>query len=329
VLALWSFEALAGVRLFLRCLRRRPDLIYVRHDIYTMVPGVVARLLRLPLIVEVNSAIPEELALWGRHSAQRVAVFCERFMLRNASVVLVLAEEHAHALSERTGTELSRIRIVPIGTHLPGPADSQKTRGDLGVSSETFLIGFAGNLSPVQGVDLLLNAFSELRIPNAVLWIVGAGTEQAMLQDRAKALGERVRFFGGVPRQDADHLLRACQLLVAPYSRCIYERIYSGGLLSSKVLTYLATDRPVLFSDVPGHLWIEMIGAGEAFDSERPSTLTALIQRWYDSWCEDGRPLADWPWESPGPGRQFVESGHTWEDSAAKLEEVLTNLFGT
>jgi glycosyltransferase involved in cell wall biosynthesis len=329
VLGPWSFELLGGLRLFLRCFRRRPDLLYARQDLYTLAPASVARILSIPLAVEVDASIPEELALSARPSARRLAAFCERFSLRRASVVLVLAEEHGRAVASRLGIDPGRFRPVPIGARIPQTTDPIRTRAEHFVNPGTFLVGFAGNLAPIQGVDRLVDAFERLSPRSADLWIIGTGTQEVELRARAAPLGARVRFFGGVTREEADRLQQACQLLVAPYPRNAYLRVSGGGALSSKVLAYLANDRPVLISDMPGYAWLEEIGAGERFAPDDAAGLARAIEAWEQRWRAAGEPLTGWPWTGPGPGWRFVEQGHTWDDAAARTESILREIKGS
>ncbi|MBD3161714.1 MAG: glycosyltransferase [Candidatus Eisenbacteria bacterium] len=327
VLGPWSFEKWGGLVLFFAALFRRPDLLYVRHDLYTLAPGIVARCLRIPMAVEVNASIPDEAALWGRRSVRRIATFCERFTLRRGDRILVLAREQAAAIARRVRVPEDRFRTVEIGTRLPVPIDVAEVRRAETVPEDRFLVGFAGNLSPVQGVGRLLDAAALWDRDRTELWVIGTGTEESALRARADRAPARIRLFGGVDRDEADRLLAACQVLVAPYDRAAYGRISAGGALSSKILTYLAADRPILVADLPAYSWIEEIGAGERVDADRPEVLAERIDAWRDRWVEAGRPLNGWPWRAPGPGRRFVEEGRTWEAAAEKTESVLREML--
>jgi glycosyltransferase involved in cell wall biosynthesis len=329
VLGPWSFEILGGLRLLLGCLGRRADLLYVRQDLYTFAPALVAKILGIPLAVEINSSIEEELALWGRPLVARIAGWCARFTLRRAAVILVLADEHGCSLATRVGVDASRFRTVPIGARLPASSDPVRTREEHRVAASTFLVGFAGNLAPIQGVDLLLDAFERLPASDVALWVIGTGTEEEALRRRAGALGSRVHFHGGVSREESDRLQQACQILVAPYRKDAYLRVSAGGTLSSKVLAYLANDRPVLITDLPGYGWIEEIGAGQRCASQDPLRLAEAISDWCGRWRASGRPLTRWPWSAPGPGRRYVEDGRTWDHAAARVEAVFSELVGT
>jgi glycosyltransferase involved in cell wall biosynthesis len=325
-LSLLSFEILGGLRLWAWCREKPPDVIYVRHDLYSFSSAIVARVLRVPLVVEVNASVTEELAIQGHRTAGRVAAVCERFTLGRAERILVLAPAHGEDLVRRLRIDPNRIRVVPIATRLPGRTDPAETRRERTVAPKTFVVGFAGNLSRIQGVDLLIAALRGVRAPDLELWVIGSGEEESRLRDQAGDDG-RVRFFGGVSREESETLLAACQLLVAPYRRPDYDRVSAGGALSSKVLTYLAADRPVLISDIPSYRWLSEIGAGESVSLDAPAALSRAIEELHARWCASGRPLHDWPRVFPGPGRRFVEEGRTWDHAAARVEEIIKEML--
>jgi glycosyltransferase involved in cell wall biosynthesis len=348
VLRHWSFELLGGLRLAARARARHADLIYARQDLYTCVPAIAARMLGIPLVLEVNASIPDEMALWGPPIGCWLARRSERFMLRSARAIVTLGAGLADTLSARTGVARDRFHVVPIATHLPAGIDPAQERTALGVPEDRFVVAFAGNLRPVQGIETLIDALARLAArsgaeggvgPDAELWIVGTGSLEQSLRQRAAQAGgvedtardrgdgaaPRVRFFGGVSRDEADRILACAQILVAPYLSDAYDRI-AGGAISTKVLTYLASDRPVLITDLPYYRWIEQMGVGECFPSGDPDALAARIGIWRKRWVEAGRPLRDWPWPSPGPGRRFVEEGRTWDHAAARVEEILRSI---
>jgi glycosyltransferase involved in cell wall biosynthesis len=346
VLGPWTFELLGGLRLLVVAHRLRAHAIYARQDLYTCAPAIAAALLRKPLVAEVNASIPDEMALWERGAVQSLARRSERRMLSRARAIVTLADGLTEILASRTGVPRDRFHVVPIATHLPAPVDVVRERTALGVPADRFVVAFAGNLRPVQGVETLIDAARRLHADASVgpdgieLWIIGTGSIEQALRERAsgalvgspasgapehRARMPEIRFFGGVPREESDRLLSCAQILVAPYCTDAYDRI-AGDAISTKVLTYLAADRPVLVSDLPYYRWIEERGAGECVPSNDPVALAGSIEDWRARWIRDGRPLVDWPWPAPGPGRRYVESGRTWDDAAGKVEKVLRSL---
>jgi len=101
--------------------------------------------------------------------------------------------------------------------YLPNFVDATRAtpirRAELQTASDTFTILALGRLHANKGFDTLLRAFAGL--PRSMLWLAGAGPEEAALKSLARELGvlERVRFLGW--REDVAALLGACDVLVS------------------------------------------------------------------------------------------------------------------
>jgi glycosyltransferase involved in cell wall biosynthesis len=102
-----------------------------------------------------------------------------------------------------------------------------------------------GRLLHWKGFHLGLKAFAQANLPQAEYWIVGSGPERSRLEQLAQGLGvgERVRFWGNLTREETLQRLGECLALVHP---SLHE---SGGFVC---LEALAARRPVLCLDLGG-----------------------------------------------------------------------------
>lgn len=102
--------------------------------------------------------------------------------------------------------------------HLPNFADETPTapvsRALLDTPRAAPLVLAAGRLHPNKGFDLLLAAMA--KVPDAWLWLAGAGPLKKQLQKQTEALQlqERVRFLGW--RNDVTALMRTADIFVCP-----------------------------------------------------------------------------------------------------------------
>jgi glycosyltransferase involved in cell wall biosynthesis len=117
--------------------------------------------------------------------------------------------------------ERFRVTCIRNGIDLDGrsiQADKRRTRKDLGVDSETCLIGTIGRLTPVKGVPYLLQAARKLlrQGANVKVLVVGEGSIRSdlMAQTRDLGISEHVVFLGH--REDTDALLQALDIFVLP-----------------------------------------------------------------------------------------------------------------
>ncbi|MDM7914773.1 MAG: glycosyltransferase, partial [Candidatus Eisenbacteria bacterium] len=145
---------------------------------------------------------------------------------------------------------------------------------------------------------------------------------------RQRQMCIRDSFFGGLLREETDRLLAACHVLVAPYHVDSWERASRGGPISSKILTYLASDRPVVVTPLSTNARIEERGFGSLAASDESADLARAIAAWAVRWRDDGAPEVDWPWPSPGPARRWIEAERTWDHAAADVEDVLRGIAG-
>ena len=97
-------------------------------------------------------------------------------------------------------------------------SDRWRTRTDLGVDSGTCLIGTVGRLTPVKGIQYLLEAARILvrQRTNVKVLVVGDGSIRQDLMTQARDLGvsENIVFLGH--REDTDTLLQALDIFALP-----------------------------------------------------------------------------------------------------------------
>src|SRR5699024_10444736 len=108
---------------------------------------------------------------------------------------------------------------------------------------------YAGNLGYLQGLDILLKAFSQLSKNNNnysewTIELIGGGTEQAELKELAKTLGieNSVKFTGKIPKEKVHpKLVTADLLFFSLKSHSILEKT-----IPSKLFDYLITGVPII-----------------------------------------------------------------------------------
>ncbi|MEO7860656.1 MAG: glycosyltransferase [Nitrospirales bacterium] len=117
--------------------------------------------------------------------------------------------------------EVSRVACIRNGIDLEGKVvqiDRWHTRKDLGIDSETCLIGTVGRLTPVKGIPYLLQAAKILlqRGANVKVLIVGGGSIRQDLTAQTHQLGiaDNVVFLGH--REDTEALLHAMDIFSLP-----------------------------------------------------------------------------------------------------------------
>lgn len=142
--------------------------------------------------------------------------------------------ESARDALRASGVPDSKLQTTFLGFDLPSPdgVDRSGIRA-LGIPDEAMVIGFAGNIRPVKGVDLLLKALRNLaQRPDWHLVLMGRMLDSSVAKElTSPEFSGRVHALGF--RKDVDCLLRGIDILVMPsrqegFGRSIAEAMRRG-----------------------------------------------------------------------------------------------------
>jgi len=169
------------------------------------------------------------------------------------------------------------------------------------------IIFYSGVLNKYGGVDLLLDAFAEIKNSDARLWICGKGDNpklRAALQN-----DHRITFHGCVDEKTLQQLSRQAWVMVNPRPNHVIDSLHN---FPSKILEYLSYGKPVVSTWTPG------IAPGYRSvlivpDAETPAGLAHAIDsvlQWTESQCRE-RSLTI---------RPFLEAEKTWRIQADRLK---------
>ena len=216
-----AYNIPAFFALSLAVARRRPDFIYERYTLFTVAGLWVARLFRLPFVLEVNAPLSLELQQHGRLCFRRLARWVENWLCREATRTVVVSRAMAEIFIGR-GVPARRLLVIPNGvdrgTFHPG-VDGSRERVRYGLEGLP-VIGFVGWVRPWHGVEQLVDAVAELSVarPDLRLLVVGDGPALDDLRRRAAERGveERVIFTGAVARERVPDLIAAMDVAVQP-----------------------------------------------------------------------------------------------------------------
>jgi glycosyltransferase involved in cell wall biosynthesis len=207
--------------LFLRAFRRRANLIYERYALFNFSGVITARILGVPLILEVNSPLAMEQYRDKEIRLHKLARWAERAICQSASRVIVVSTPLGRILEEN---EVPRSRIevmsngVSLGEFKPKPV-SPELRERLGLKGFT-VVGFVGWFRNWHGLDLLLEAFhkSNLASHSVKLLLIGDGPAMPELKDYVEKhqLHESVLFTGPVRHADVPGYLDLVDIAVQP-----------------------------------------------------------------------------------------------------------------
>jgi len=234
-----------------------PDLLHA-HSPHVMgrLAEAAGRRLDLPVVYEMRGIWEDSGVATGKFAEGSAAYDrwrrLETSAARSAQVVVAISRGIKDDLAAR-GIEDGKIHVVPNGADPPpeiGDPDPALA-GRHGLAGR-FVIGYAGTLWKVEGLNLLVDAFARLvpRRPEAALLFVGDGASRRDLEEQARRLGiaGRVVFTGRVGHEEIWEYYKLMDVLVVPRpSTRVSERV-----TPIKPLEAMGAGRAVLVSRVGG-----------------------------------------------------------------------------
>jgi glycosyltransferase involved in cell wall biosynthesis len=216
---------------------------------------------RRPRVLTAHDVIPRE--------PRPGQIAATRRLVRRMDAVVVHSEHGAGRLRDELDLDPERIHVIPHGAfdYLTRQDDERPLPPEL-AEVEGPVVLFFGLLRPYKGLDVLLEAFREVR--GAELWIVGMPRMPVEpLREAAARAEATVRF---VPRFVTDPeipaFFRRADLVVLPY-----REIDQSGVL----YTALAFGKPMVLSDVGGFSEVAGHGAGRLVPPGDPPALAAAL----------------------------------------------------
>jgi glycosyltransferase involved in cell wall biosynthesis len=205
-----DWRCLRGVIEVLR--RRRVDLVHSHEFTMAFYGAAAARWLRKPHVITMHGG-QRVLSHWRRRLAFRWSVRQSRSV---ATVSGATRQLFLDALHLPPGA----ITVVHNGIVAPPAGDPGALRRELGLAGGEVLIVSVGNLYPVKGHIVLLQALAELAartdLPPWRMALAGRGRETERLKQFAAehGLGNRVHFLGH--RSDVPDILAGADVWVMP-----------------------------------------------------------------------------------------------------------------
>lgn len=172
-----------------------------------------------------------------------------RLLHRRAAAIIAVSNAVSSRISDILGYTPSSLATIYNSIDLdrfkPNPESRKRIRDELHFNDEHVVIGFAGRIEPLKGVDVLLDALIPLIQDNPRYRAVflGDGSMLAMLRKRANQAGiaDAVRFLGFRP--DVAEVLNAIDI------GCMPSRLEPFGLVA---LEMMSMKIPLICSRVDG-----------------------------------------------------------------------------
>lgn len=283
--------------------------------------AVLAMVRKAPFVFHLQDLLPEgavALGMLRNPIAIKAAEALAQATYARAVRVTAIGSGFLEALA-RTGVPPDKLVYLPnwVDTEWIRPLPRMNGfRHRVGAGEDDFVVGYVGNFGFKQQMETLVEAARLLRDRRDIKFLlVGDGVRKQAAVDLAKdAHLDNVEFFGVQPRDALPEMLAASDLLVLHQRAEVVDMV-----VPSKLLTYSASQRPILFAGVPeseGAKFVATADAGIVIPPEDAGGLAAAIVALQADTDERDR-LA-------GNGRRYVEENFKRERILARADSLLT-----
>jgi colanic acid biosynthesis glycosyl transferase WcaI len=242
----------------------------------------------------------------------------EKFCFNHATIVQIISESFRTGLHD-LGVADSKIALLYnwIDTDaihpLPRVNEFSKEHG----LDERFVILYAGNIGPSQGLESVLDSAGALQQDEKDIYFVLIGdglNKKALVSEVEKRSLKNILFLPFQPRQRLSEVMASANVSLVPLRKGIDK-----GSLPSKLFTVLASGRPVLACvEEDSELWklVDRANAGVRVPPEDPEELCkailALMKN--EKLCE----------QFGQNGREWAEKYLSHQSATKAMEELLS-----
>lgn len=294
----------------------RPDGIYERYNLFFPAGIWVRKLLRIPLLLEVNAPLLEERSRYDGLQFRRLARWSQEYVWRGADFVLPVTRVMAEHV-RRTGVPENRIMVVPNGVDLdkfqrqPGREEAKQRLGLTG----SLILGFTGFVRDWHGLDHVVDWIASHQGGTPLhLLITGDGPARPSLESLARKRGvsQAVTFTGIIPRDEVVRYVAAYDIALQP---AVVE--YASPL---KLFEYLVLGCAIVAPSMPNIREILVDGENALlFNPSNEGALGQALQRL----CDDDELRL----RLCKGARQTIEDRQlTWHHNAERVTQLFEQL---
>jgi glycosyltransferase involved in cell wall biosynthesis len=203
-----------------------------------------AKKFKIPVILHVQDIYPESLTnkipVLGS-SLQLLLLPLDKYLLRNSNRIIAISNKMRNHLVKSRAIEMKKINVVQNWQDESVFINSNTIFTNENAGKHPFTFMYLGNIGPVAGVELLVEAFSKSKLSNCRLIIAGSGSKKESIQKRVLELNLQSVEFWIVPSGKVPETQRYADILILPVKK--------GAAMSSvpsKLPAYMFSSKPIM-----------------------------------------------------------------------------------
>ena len=234
----------------------------------------------IPVAMHVQDVYPESLtnkmpSIVGS-ILKAILLPMDKCILRNSDRVIAISEKMKAYLVETRGIDSGKVSVVINWQDESEFLEFQKNA--VAEPHDKFTFMYMGNIGPVAGVDLLIDAFEVAQLKDVRLIIAGSGSMKESLKEKAKN-NPNIEFWD-VPNGKVPEIQSKADLMMLPIKKGA-----ASSSIPSKLPAYMFSAKPILGSmdrDCDTAYAIIESGGGVIVEPENKDTLAKMMAEMID-----------------------------------------------
>lgn len=231
----------------------------------------------IPVAMHVQDVYPESLTnklpVFVGGVLKALLLPMDRYILRNSTKVIAISEKMKAHIVETRGIDAEKVSVVINWQDETEFLEYQKSA--ITEAHDKFTFMYMGNIGPVAGVDLLIDAFETAQLKDARLVIAGSGSMKEALKEKAKN-NQNIEFWD-VPNGKVPEIQSKADVMMLPIKKGA-----ASSSIPSKLPAYMFSAKPIIGSmdaDCDTANAIIEAGCGNIVEPENSGKLADMMAR--------------------------------------------------
>ena len=258
----WRFYAEYNVRLMLRLLRTKADIVWANDTDTLAACTLAAKLKGKKLVMDAHELFPEVPELIGKERVKRVWKWIERMMMPRCDALLTVCQSIADYYKERYGVKMVVVRNVRRVESGEWRVENGERRVE---SGKLKMLLYQGAVNKGRGVDWAIDALEWLE--DCRLVVAGGGDllEEMKAYAVKKPWTERIAFVGRLMPEELEGLTRKADVGLVMLEDMGLSYHFA---LPNRIGDFVAAGVPMVVSDLPEmSRVVREFGVGEVIES--------------------------------------------------------------
>ena len=205
-----------------------------------------AKKYKTPIIIHVQDVYPESLSNkipLLSFLFNFILLPLDKYVLQNTTRIIAISSKMKNYLVKTREIKSVKIEVVQNWQDEEAFIKYEMPINLAHVSNKPFTFMYLGNIGPVAGIDLLIEAFVKSELKNCRLVIAGSGSQKEILQEKVNSLKLTTIEFCEVPNGKVPEIQAQADVMLLPIKRGA-----AASSIPSKLPAYMFSKKPIIAS---------------------------------------------------------------------------------